>query len=175
MFKDSKHAGPIEKRLQRLTQRVEILERDSHPPIDLTPAIIDVLDYLGYPLKTKVPSESPDTNVSDQAKLADNVEGPARAISKIVNPWDTNGDEWEGYVDEARAAISAMSSRNARLREAICASTFVTSVSEGSPDSAKRKYRIEMRYASMDDLHRAQDAISDTRRNAALGEGGDRA
>ncbi len=32
----------------------------------------------------------------------------ARAISRTVNPWDTDGDQWEGYCDEADAAIAAI-------------------------------------------------------------------
>lgn len=38
----------------------------------------------------------------------DEVERVARAISHVVNPWDHDGDQWEGYEDEARAALAAM-------------------------------------------------------------------
>ena len=38
----------------------------------------------------------------------DEVERGARAISRVVNQWDHDGDQWEGYEAEARAAIAAM-------------------------------------------------------------------
>lgn len=36
------------------------------------------------------------------------VEAVARALCRTVNPWDRDGDQWEGYAEEARAAITAL-------------------------------------------------------------------
>lgn len=79
------------------------LEVNSHPPIDLRPAIVEILSELGYPVKPAAPvAEQAPESLEAITKDARSVKG---TLWEALINWKNNGGARYSAIDDAVAAL----------------------------------------------------------------------